>query len=506
LPRARLPNARKALPLLVALLAAVLPGAPDAARSASCELGLSDVVCRLKPTLRVSWGSRSPKTIRSANGTLLRPGSRIQLERRGAADVYFRQDAFCSFSHRRRDSTGATTRQPRGFLFTQRQGDSVCTVAGRPLIRVKAGERFPRYERSVRRSTRVRFQAQLRPDAAESPLSQFQVRYYPRSSFTVAVHRGRLIVSLPAHSPVSLDAGFALDVALTRANTIRDTDVRPARFSARDERAFGRQTVAWALLSVVVEGRGTVRSNPTGIDCGPDCERPFGRDAVVRLVAVPAPSWDFAEWRGCGVVDLARCTVSMDEPRLVTARFVPAGTAATLTVTKAGGGGGTVTSAPPGIDCGSDCTHEYASGTIVTLTATPDPGSAFAGWSGCVSATNACSLTIDQARTVTANFVPAFTLTVGKAGNAGGRVVSAPPGIDCGSDCTEEYASGTIVTLTATPDPGSAFTSWSEDCSASCMVTMNQDRSVTATFGPGALLSRLWIPRIPTNRASSGSS
>jgi endoglucanase len=196
----------------------------------------------------------------------------------------------------------------------------------------------------------------------------------------------------------------------------------------------------------------------------------------------------------------------MDEPRLVTARFVPAGTAATLTVTKAGGGGGTVTSAPPGIDCGSDCTHEYASGTIVTLTATPDPGSAFAGWSGCVSATNACSLTIDQARTVTANFVPAFTLTVGKAGNAGGRVVSAPPGIDCGSDCTEEYASGTIVTLTATPDPGSAFTSWSEDCSASCMVTMNQDRSVTATFGPGALLSRLWIPRIPTNRASSGSS
>ena len=54
----------------------------------------------------------------------------------------------------------------------------------------------------------------------------------------------------------------------------------------------------------------------------------------------------------------------------------------TVTVTLAGGGAGTVTSAPGGIDCGSDCSELFAAGTPVTLTATPDPGSVFDGFSG----------------------------------------------------------------------------------------------------------------------------
>ena len=53
-----------------------------------------------------------------------------------------------------------------------------------------------------------------------------------------------------------------------------------------------------------------------------------------------------------------------------------------LTVTKAGPGSGTVTSAPAGITCGAPCSATSASGTTVTLTATPAAGSTFAGWSG----------------------------------------------------------------------------------------------------------------------------
>jgi hypothetical protein len=74
----------------------------------------------------------------------------------------------------------------------------------------------------------------------------------------------------------------------------------------------------------------------------------------------------------------------------------------TLTVTKAGTGTGTVTGT--GINCGSDCTESYASGTSVTLTATPASGSTFAGWSGACSGTGNCTVTLNAAKSVMAIF------------------------------------------------------------------------------------------------------
>ncbi len=54
----------------------------------------------------------------------------------------------------------------------------------------------------------------------------------------------------------------------------------------------------------------------------------------------------------------------------------------TLAVAIAGDGTGSVTSSPPGIDCGANCAEEFGHDTVVTLISSPGAGSVFSGWSG----------------------------------------------------------------------------------------------------------------------------
>jgi len=169
-----------------------------------------------------------------------------------------------------------------------------------------------------------------------------------------------------------------------------------------------------------------------------------------------------------------------DEIRRLVVKDLP-----TLTVDAGGTGGGLITSIPVGIDCGTDCEEGYAQGTQVTLTPTPETGSAFAGWSGDPDCTDGI-VTMQSARSCVALFnVQVLTLTVTRSGNGSGTVTSAPVGINCGADCTEGYNHGTQVTLTATPAMGSAFAGWSgdPDCSDG-VVTMQSAKTCTALFNP----------------------
>jgi hypothetical protein len=82
----------------------------------------------------------------------------------------------------------------------------------------------------------------------------------------------------------------------------------------------------------------------------------------------------------------------------------PAPGPVTLSVSKTGSGGGTVTSVPAGISCGTTCALSVTPGTAVTLTATAVAGSTFAGWSAPCSGTGACVVPVNAATTVTATF------------------------------------------------------------------------------------------------------
>jgi hypothetical protein len=126
-----------------------------------------------------------------------------------------------------------------------------------------------------------------------------------------------------------------------------------------------------------------------------------------------------------------------------------------------------------GINCGSTCTAQIASGTSVSLVAAAAAGSIFNGWFGCDTASgSACTLTMNGNRTVSALFgaptTRTYALTVVKRGSGSGTVAqpgvgpSTPQGlgIDCGANCSARFPVGSY-TLVATAASGSTFDGWS---------------------------------------------
>ncbi len=181
-----------------------------------------------------------------------------------------------------------------------------------------------------------------------------------------------------------------------------------------------------------------------------------------------------------------------------------------LDVRGSGNGSGSVTSSPAGVSCSmtagsrsGDCFESYATDTQVSLTATPQSGSSFAGWSGACGGTGACQIAMSQAWTVTASFTQSQrTLTVFKSGS--GTVTSSPTGISIPTSGTSgfaTFANGQSVRLTATPASGWQIGGWGGACSGSgtlsqCTVSMTSNRTASVTF----------VRPVPASVAINGSS
>jgi uncharacterized repeat protein (TIGR01451 family) len=193
---------------------------------------------------------------------------------------------------------------------------------------------------------------------------------------------------------------------------------------------------------------------------------------VVNLSASPAAGWQFVGWTGDFTDTLTQTTVTMTGDKVVTATFV-ATPPTTYTLTMHLVGSGVIT---PGVGA-----RGYLSGMVVNLSASPDDGWQFDGWSGDLQSTaNPVQVTLDADQAITATFSelappPSYTLIVDVVGQ--GHVTRTP------SQTT--YLAGDVVTLTATPDAGWYFGQWSGGASGTLtqtIITMNAAKVVTATF------------------------
>jgi uncharacterized repeat protein (TIGR02543 family) len=118
----------------------------------------------------------------------------------------------------------------------------------------------------------------------------------------------------------------------------------------------------------------------------------------------------------------------------------------------------------------------YNHGDTVVLTPTADSGYEFTSWTGDATGTdNPLTVIMTGNKIITANFSPlAFTLNVTAVN---GTVVKNPDNVT--------YNDGDNVELTATPDSGYEFTSWTGDATGTdnpLTVLMDDNKNITANF------------------------
>jgi hypothetical protein len=252
-------------------------------------------------------------------------------------------------------------------------------------------------------------------------------------------------------------------------------------------------------LTVDKTGEGSITSQPLGISCGASgtaCQKDLASNVLVNLTAVPQPGYTFKEWTGDCSGNASTVAVVMNQVKSCVANFdklpVLSPDVHHLTVTKIGSGNGTVASSVPGIDCGGTCNNAYPHNTQVTLTATPDEGSNFVGWTGdCLGIAATLTVTINKDKSCIAVFdvikatQPLLkdgeeTLTIQNQTPFKATITSDPGGVEIspqssqGAKSTAHYPIGTEVNLTATPEPGVKFTGWAGD--ADCL-----DGKITVT-------------------------
>lgn len=187
----------------------------------------------------------------------------------------------------------------------------------------------------------------------------------------------------------------------------------------------------------------------------------------VTVKAVAEPGYRFEYWEG----DLAGSTnpvnLTIDSNKSITAYF--SRETPELTIHTSGEG-----STQP-----AKGSYEFSYGAVIDISAIPDSGWEFDGWTGNVPDidSNKLEIIMDSDKDVTANFIQImYTLYMSTNGNGSTSLKSG----------NFTYAEGTVVDIVAIPDKGWQFDGWTGNVpdtdSDNINLLMDSDKEITANF------------------------
>ncbi len=298
-----------------------------------------------------------------------------------------------------------------------------------------------------------------------------------------------------------------------------------------EPRTAGASFTGLRTITVQSSGSGVlITSSPTpGINCTLDgsagsgsCSAAFPIGTSVVLSVVDLSIARVSGFEGCDAATATSCSITVGTAaRMITVNVTPG---RLLVVSPAGGGSGLITA--PGVDpqvtnpdisCGQPsslgtgrCSTGYPHGSQVTITATPQSGSRFDGWSGggCdnVSGTT-CTVTLTEPTLqVVARFeIATVPLIVQLSGSGGGRVLfngdtacvlsASETSVQCDIGTTAGLLPGDTVTLVGEPLGNGQFLGFGPPCASGseCSFVVTGPLTISATFTSTPATGRITV-------------
>jgi hypothetical protein len=229
---------------------------------------------------------------------------------------------------------------------------------------------------------------------------------------------------------------------------------------------------------------GTITINPA-----PQGNGQYTKNTVVTLTAEPAAGYDWISWNGTGNDITNPTTVTMNSDVAVKVNFeerysliinnqMVIGSVVSFTE-------GSVAINPPP----SNLDGKYHSGTIVTLSVQTNPGYEWKCWTGTNNDNaNPTTITMNSGKQITLVFNERYELLINGQMVASGvaSFIEGSVTVDPAPGADGKYALNAQVTLSAVPNPGYSWQSWSGVTDYTLnptTIVMSSDKHVTVNWG-----------------------